>query len=98
MYEFYWNKLHSNITFIPKESPEIVQECIRESPDLVYEKVFELFMKLYSAAIANFMIQHMATGGVYLVGGLTKALVGKIKGTDILNNWKERHADMVPII
>jgi len=32
-------------------------------------------MKFYSSAIANFMIQHMTTGGVYLVGGLTKSLI-----------------------
>lgn len=45
----------------------------------MYQKVYEMFMKFYSAAIANFMIQHMTTGGIYLVGGLTKSLIQKIK-------------------
>lgn len=48
-------------------------------------------MKFYSSAIANFMIQHMTTGGVYLVGGLTKSLIQKIKQKDILEGWKLRH-------
>ena len=98
MYEFYFKKLYSNITFIEKDSPEIVQECIKETPDLIYQKVFELFMKFYSSAIANFMVQHMTTGGVYLIGGLTKALLPKIKDRDVLKDWKERHPDMVKIV
>ena len=44
------------------------------------------------------MIQHMTTGGVYLVGGLTKALLIKIQGTDILKYWKERHPDMRKVV
>jgi glucokinase len=55
-------------------------------------------MKFYSAAIANFMIHHMTTGGVYLIGGLTKALFAKIQERDVLKNWKERHPDMVNIV
>lgn len=55
-------------------------------------------MKFYSSAIANFMIQHMTTGGVYLVGGLTKALLPKIQQTDMLKQWKERHPDMGKMI
>jgi glucokinase len=55
-------------------------------------------MKFYSAAIANFMIQHMTTGGVYLVGGLTNALISKIEGNDILKEWKERHPEMKAVV
>jgi glucokinase len=98
MYEFYFKKLYSNINFISKDSPEIIQECIKETPDLIYQKIFELFMKFYSSAIANFMVQHMTTGGVYLIGGLTKALLIKIKDRDVLKDWKERHPDMVKIV
>lgn len=55
-------------------------------------------MKFYSAAIANFMIQHMTTGGVYLVGGLSNALISKIEGRDILKEWKERHPEMKAVV
>jgi glucokinase len=75
-----------------------VQECIKERPEFIYQKVFGLFMKFYSAAIANFMIQHMTIGGVYLVGGLTNALIRKIEGTDILKEWKERHPEMKAVV
>ena len=75
-----------------------MQECIKEKPELVYQKVLELFLKFYSAAIGNFMIQHMTTGGVYLVGGLTNAFLGKIEGRDILKEWKERHPEMKKVV
>lgn len=55
-------------------------------------------MKFYSSAIANFIIQHMTTGGVYLVGGLTKSLIQKIKQKDILESWKLRHPQMANVI
>ncbi len=34
------------------------------------------------------MIQHMTTGGVYLVGSLTKGFLSKIKKVDIFKQWK----------
>lgn len=55
-------------------------------------------MKFYSSAVANFMVQHMTTGGVYLVGGLTKSLIDKFKEQNILKEWKLRHPDMAKII
>lgn len=60
-------------------SEDIVLEIVKENSTIVFKKVFSLFVKFYSAAVANFMIQHMTIGGVYLVGGLTKTLLPKIK-------------------
>jgi glucokinase len=55
-------------------------------------------MKFYSAAIGNFMVQHMPTGGVYLVGNLTNFISPKFKEMDILKDWKERHPEMKKIV
>jgi glucokinase len=44
------------------------------------------------------MIQHLTTGGVYLVGGLTKSLIQKINQSDILKEWKLRHPEMINLI
>jgi len=42
-------------------------------------KTVELFLDLYSAAICNYIIAHMCTGGLYLVGGLTNAVIDTLK-------------------
>ncbi len=84
MFQFY-SKSHGNTEqYENLTSEEIVVNIMKNNSEIVYEKVFQQFMKFYSSAIANFMIQHMTTGGVYLVGGLTKGLVNKFLGTDIL--------------
>jgi glucokinase len=44
----------------------------------------ELFLKMYSAAIGNFLAQHICEGGIYLVGSLTKAILPVLKKVDIL--------------
>lgn len=51
-------------------------------------------MRIYSAAIGNFIAQHMCTGGIYLCGGLTKSILPKISGVDILHEWKQRQIEL----
>jgi glucokinase len=57
---------------------------VTENPPKVYQETFSLFLKLYASAMGNFLMQHMCTGGLYLVGSLTNSIVGKIKEVDFL--------------
>lgn len=50
----------------------------------LYFKTLQLFMRLYADAIGNFMSYHMCTGGMYLVGGLTLAILPFIEGKNLL--------------
>lgn len=79
-------------------SEYIIQQCIKQRPLPVFSKVYSLFIKLYSSAIANFMIQHLTLGGVYVVGGLTKTLLPKLVTEDILKSWKDRHPEMKELV
>ena len=54
----------------------------------------DLFLDLYSNAISNFIITHMCTGGLYLVGSLTNALVNRLKNKDITAGYKSRHPEL----
>lgn len=66
--------------------------------------MFNLFVKIYSAAIANFITQHITTGGMYLVNSITNVSLPRLKGKDMLASFKERHPEVrklvegVPII
>jgi hypothetical protein len=48
-------------------------------------------MKLYEAAMGNFLAHHMCTGGLILVGGLTNGILEKIQKLNLLSKWKSRH-------
>ena len=37
-------------------------------------------------------------GGLYLIGSLTKSLVPKMKGVDLMKGFRERHPEIVSII
>ena len=60
--------------------------------------MFKLFIRIYSAAIANFVTQHLTVGGMYLVGGLTKSILPRIVGTDLFKGFKERHPEILQLV
>lgn len=75
-----------------------MQKCLEEEPSLIFQKIFELFLKIYASAIGNFICHHMCIGGLYLVGKLTNSLIEKIKDKDILKEWKQRHPEIIRTI
>jgi glucokinase len=72
--------------------------AVGPNPPRIYENVFKLFLKIYSAAIANFVAQHLTTGGMYLIGGLTKSILPRIVGSDLFEEYRERHFDVVKLV
>ena len=64
----------------------------------VLEGVINLLLKIYSATMGNFMAQHMCVGGLYLIGSLTKSLIPKLKGVDLLKGFRERHPEITSIV
>ena len=52
--------------------------------NLASKNVFNLFMKIYEAAIGNYLAQHMCVGGLVLVGSLTNGILPKISKFDLL--------------
>jgi hypothetical protein len=55
-----------------------MKKCIEKNSSEIFQNVFRLFMKIYEAAIGNFMAQHMCIGGLVLVGSLTNGILPKI--------------------
>ena len=57
-----------------------------------------LLIKIYSAAIANHIVHHMSTGGVYLVGSITNSLLPRLKDKDIVATHRKRHPEVAHIV
>jgi glucokinase len=72
--------------------------AVGENPPLVYQKVLELFIKIYSSAIATFMAGHLTVGGIYLVGSLTNSVLPKLKGRDLFEGFKTRHPEVAKMV
>ena len=68
------------------------------NPPRIYDSVFKLFVKIYSSAIANFMTQHITTGGMYLVNSITNVSLPRLMGTDMLASFKERHPEVAQLV
>lgn len=99
MFRFFANKFSEDAE--AKETPtseQIIVKAVEPNPTRIYESAFNLFLKLYSAAIGNFLSQHMCTGGIYLVGSLTNSIISRIKDTDFLAGFKNRHPEVAHVI
>ncbi len=57
----------------------------------IYKEAVDLLVKIYAAAIGNFITTHVCMGGLYLVGSLTNSLLPRLEGIDILKGFRERH-------
>jgi glucokinase len=57
-----------------------------------------LFIKIYSEAVANFTTQHVATGGMYLIGGITNSIFPKIQGSDMFATFKKNHPEVESLV
>ena len=57
----------------------------------IYKEAVDLLVKIYAAAIGNFITTHVCMGGLYLVGCLTNSLLPRLEGIDILKGFRERH-------
>jgi len=81
-------------------SKEIIAEAIndKEGHSKVLQGVLDLMLKIYAAAMGNFIVQHMCVGGLYLVGGLTNSLIPKLKSYDFLAGFKGRHPEVASVI
>lgn len=83
-----------------KPSGEEVISAFLQDPeqDSLSKRACELFLDLYCDAISNFIVTHMCTGGLYLVGGLTNAVIEHLKKRNITERHNARHPQVAATI
>lgn len=74
------------------ESPEVAEELLVNDPPAVITKaalagrcplcgqVLDLFVSLYGAEAGNAALRYLATGGIYLGGGIAPKIIERLKG------------------
>ncbi len=77
MFQYFASKFpHFDDSHLIPTSENIIKKyLVNPEANNLYRKTIDLFIKLYSNAIANFLATHMCSGGIYLVGSLTNSLV-----------------------
>jgi len=96
MFQFFARKFfedpeakHENVT-----SELLIQRATAENAPRIYKEALNLFLKIYAAAVGNFLIHHMCVGGVYLAGSLTNSVLGELLRRDFLKEFRERHYEI----
>ncbi|MBT1073998.1 glucokinase [Geobacter grbiciae] len=64
----------------------IVHAAMTNSCDLC-STVLDLFIAIYGAEAGNAALRFLATGGVYIGGGIAPRIVDKLKGTDFMTSF-----------
>lgn len=65
--------------FKNEDPSAVISELGMEKKDECCEKSIELFVSVYGAEAGNLALKSLATGGVYIGGGIAPKILGKIK-------------------
>lgn len=87
-----------------EEAPSWLEEEIAESKDVgavvskygltsqspICEKALDIFVSLYGAEAGNLALKMLATGGVYIGGGIAPKILSKLQETEFFNSFKSK--------
>lgn len=85
VYEFFKETEYQDIPkwvlerFKNEDSSAVISELAIEKKDECCEKALELFVSVYGAEAGNMALKCLATGGVYIGGGIAPKILTKIK-------------------
>jgi glucokinase len=63
----------------------IISQCALEGKSLLCIQTLEIFVSLYGAEAGNLALKLLATGGVYLGGGIAPKIISKLKEPEFMN-------------
>jgi len=85
-----------------KESPEfaaalqkgdpaaVISRAALDGVDALAEKALDLWIAVYGAEAANLALKVMATGGIFLAGGISPKILAKLKGPLFMQSFLEK--------
>lgn len=85
VYEFFKKTSYQDISAwlserIKQEDPSaVISEVAMSKKDEACEKALDLFVSVYGAEAGNLALKSLATGGVYIGGGIAPKIIDKIK-------------------
>ena len=96
VYEFFKDTEYQDIpTWIMErlknEDPSaVISELAMEKKDECCEKALELFVSVYGAEAGNMALKSLATGGVYIGGGIAPKILTKIKDGGFMQSFTNK--------
>jgi glucokinase len=73
-----------------QDPPAIITQAALDGESELCRQALELFVSLYGAEAGNLALKIMATGGVYLGGGIAPKIVKKLQGQEFMNAFAAR--------
>ena len=85
-----------------KESPEfaaalkkgdpaaVISRAALDGVDPLADKALDLWIAVYGAEAANLALKVMATGGIFLAGGISPKILAKLKGPLFMQSFLEK--------
>jgi glucokinase len=79
------------VSRLAKEDPaEVIAESARRNLSRLCMDALDLFASIYGAAAGNLALQVMATGGIYIGGGIAPRIVWKLKDGAFVKAFKDK--------
>ncbi len=76
---------------LEREDPSaVISKAALEDKSELCEKTLDLFTSIYGAEAGNLALKVMATGGVYIGGGIGGKILKKLKEGSFLNSFKDK--------
>lgn len=76
---------------LAKEDPAaVIAASARSKKSRLCAKALDLFVSIYGAAAGNLALQVMATGGVYIGGGIAPKIIGKLKDGTFMKAFTDK--------
>lgn len=82
----------------PKDRPGLVSKFALVEKCEICVNALDLFMSMYGARAGNLAMQIMATGGVYIGGGIAPKNIEKLKDGTFMKAFTDKGAHFEPII
>jgi glucokinase len=76
---------------LKEEDPAaVITETALKGTDAVCVRAVDLFVSLYGAEAGNLALKVLATGGVYIGGGIAPKILGKLRGGGFMTAFKDK--------
>jgi glucokinase len=67
-----------------------ISRAAQDGSDALAEKTLDLWIKVYGAEASNLALKAMATGGLFLAGGISPKILPKLRGPSFMQSFLEK--------
>ena len=88
-YDVIGARLRDELSAVTDPTPIIFEYALEESVDIC-QATLELFLTILGSEAGNLVLQTLATGGVYLAGGIPPRIIPQLRGKRFLDAFARK--------